>query len=223
MTVGEIVTRVKAAIDELRQNGTALLSESEDEQNLSQIIIDKIGYALQFVIENAPLEKLDSSLFETPTSAELATFSIAADLKGTVTLPTDVLRIIEARLSSWSHFPVPEAATSQIYQMQQDKYARGSWDRPVNILTFEGGEKKLEMYCAKTAEDKLILTFIRQPKHDIPADNPNYEVSVPSQLEAALVYQVAGLTMIAFREELATSLFAIAKRYLDPGGVKSEE
>lgn len=222
MKVGEIVTRVKAAIDELRQNGTALLSESEDEQNLSQIIVDKIGYALQYVIENAPLEKLDSSLFESPTSEELATFSIADDLKGTVTLPTDVLRIIEARLSSWSHFPVPEAATSQIYQMQQDKYARGSWDRPVNILTFEGGEKKLEMYCAKTAEDKLILTFIRQPKLDIPADD-DHEVPVPSQLDAALVYQVAGLTMIAFREELATSLFAIAKRYLDPDGVKSEE
>jgi len=39
---------------------------------------------------------------------------------------------------------------------------------------------------------------------------------VPTQLEASLIYQIAALTMVAFREEVAASLFAIAQRYLDP-------
>ena len=227
MKVTEIVTRVRAAIDELTQDGTDFENKTEDELNLTRIIIDKIGYALQHIIEHAPLEKLDSDMFEELTAEELAdSFSIdtadAESMVAKVKLPKDLLRIVEARLSSWSQFPVPEPDTSQVYLMQQDKYARGSWDRPVTILTWHGSDKYLEMYCAKTANDTLNFTFIRKPKvEDIPASGKDehgeeIEISVPSQLQASLIYQVAGLTMVAFREDIAASLFAIAQRYLDP-------
>lgn len=227
MLVSEIVTRVRAVIDELMQNDSNFLRESEDEKNLTSVIIDKIGYALQYVIENAPLEKLDSDMIETLASTPVTgSFSIdASTLVGTLVLPTDMLRIVEARLSSWSHFPIPESDTSQAYLMQQDEYARGSWDRPVNILTYNAsGGKVLEMYCAETASDTLVFGFVRKPDtSNIDSSHMSTDVTVPSQLEASLIYQIAGLTMTAFKDELAGPLFAIAARYLDPEGVKSEE
>lgn len=222
MTVQEIVTRVKSAIDELTQNDAeTLITSSVDEQNLERIIIDKIGYALQHVIEYAPLEKLDSSMFEVLDPTELAEqFSIDSALVGQLKLPSDLLRIIVARLSSWSQSPYPESDSSQVYLMQQDPYARGSWDRPVNIITNHGSDRYLEMYSAKTASDTLNFSFIRKPQigEIDPSDDDDMatDINVPAMLQAAFIYQVAGLTMVAFKEDSASALFAVSQRYLDP-------
>lgn len=223
MLVKEIVTRVRAAIDELMENDSSFLRESHDELNLTRVIIDKIGYALQYVIENAPLDKLDDDFFETLTQTELAGFSVdTTSLVASLKLPSDLLRIVEARLSSWSHFPLPLPDTSQVYLMQQDQYARGSWDRPVNILTYRGADRYLEMYCAKESTDTLNFTFIREPDvssiSDYDPTNPSDQtaVDVPTKLEASLIYQIAGMAMVAFNENMAASLFAISQRYLNP-------
>ena len=228
MKVQEIVTRVRSAIDELTANDSQFISNTEDEQNMTRIIVDKIGYALQYVIEHAPLEKLDSSLFEVLTPEELAaSFSIDSGLVGQLKLPTDLLRIIVARLSSWSQSPYPENDSSQVYLMQQDPYARGSWDRPVSILTNHGIDRFLEMYSAKTASDTLNFSFIRKPQMpeiDVTdEDSMNTDIDVPTMLQTALVYQVAALTMVAFREDVASSLYAIAHRHLDPNATITEE
>lgn len=213
MTVQEIVTKVRSAIDELMENCSEFLLQSTDEANLTRIIVDKISYALQYIFENAPLDKLDSSIYSTLSSAEASRFSIDSELVGRLRLPTDTLRIIEARLSSWSHFPIPEPSTSQVYLMQQDTYARGSWDRPVNILTYDGTDKVLEMYCAKQSSDTLKFVLIRKPS-TYSADSMQTDVTVPAALQAALIYQVAGLSMVAFREDVSASLFSIADKYM---------
>ena len=224
IAVSGIVSRVRSAIDELMQNDSRFLTDSEDEKNLTDVIVGKIGYALQYVIENAPLEKLDSSAFETLAAGVIATdFTIdTTTLVGRLKLPTDLLHIIDARLSSWSQFPVPLPDTSQEALMQQDQYARGSWDRPVNILTYDGSDRYLEMYCARYATtgdghtaDTLKFTFIRKPAlQHYEASSPSTTVSVPDLLEAALIYQIAGMAMTAFREDVAESLFAISEKYL---------
>ena len=217
MTVEEIVTRVRAAIDEITQDGTDLEELTSDEEDMTSIIIDKIPYALQQIIEQAPVLKLDSSMIETLTQEELTSqFTITEDLVGVLTLPSTLLRIIEARLNTWSYFPIPEPSTSQVYMMQQDKYARGSYDRPVNILTHQGSNRVLEMYCAKAESDTLVFQFIRKPDIDeLTTDDMATEISVPVLLEAALIYQVAALTMVAYREDIASNLFAISQRYMD--------
>ena len=224
MTVQDIVTRVRAAIDELMGNDATFIASSEDEQNLTRIIVDKIGYALQDVIENAPTEKLDS-LFDTLSQTEEAGFSIdATSLVAQLKLPADLLRIIVAKLSSWSQSPIPENDNSQVYLMQQDQYARGSWDRPVSILTNHGKDRYLEMYSAKTASDTLNFSFVRKPQMptiDVTsAESMNTTITVPSMLEEALIYQVAGLTMVAFKDESASMFFAIANKNL---GIETPE
>ena len=189
MTVKEIVDRARAAIDEMTQDGTDFSELARDEQDMTRIIVDKIPYALQYVIENAPLEKLDSDMQETLTAEEIAArFSISQDLVGRLKLPSDLLRIVEARLSSWSLFPKPEPSTSQVYLMQQDAYARGSYDRPVNIMTHAGNKRLLEMYCAKEATDTLVFLFVRKPSFNDLFDDEgkvkeDENVGVPTLLE----------------------------------------
>lgn len=213
MRVSEIVTRVRAVIDELMANDSGFLRETADETNLTDVIADKIGYALQHVIGNAPIEMVGSDLYEELTDEELAEdFAIDPDsLVGRLRLPSDLLRVVSARLTSWSQCPVPESDASEVYLMQQDSYARGSWDRPVSILTAGW----LEMYCARAATDGLVFSFIRKPGSvSASAEDPDPDVAVPLKLEGAFIYQVAGLAMTAFREDIAGDLFAIAARQM---------
>ena len=220
MKVSEIVSRVRAAIDELMVNDSGFLAQSSDEKNLDDIIKSKISDALYFVVEQAPLEKLTDSMLDTMSAEEIASkFSIdASTMVATLELPTDALRIVEARLSSWTQFPKPESDTSQVYLMQSDPYAKGSWDRPVNIQTYESAKKVLKMYSAKTSADTLVFVYIKKPSVTDTSDNT--DISIPSKLESALIYEVAGLTMVAFRDQVARDLLTIADRYI---GIDNKE
>lgn len=213
MQVQEIVRQVRSAIDELTVNDSEFLNASSDEQNLKDIIIDKIPYALTFILENAPEDKLDNDCLDVLTQAEISGVAIAERQPVKVNLPSNVIRVVSARLSSWSQSPVPVTENSQEYLMQQDEYARGSWDRPVNAIAYHGANRYLEMYSAKTNNDNIEISVIRKPaigNTSVATTN----ISVPSRLESAFIYQTAGLTMVAFREKIAESLFAIARQYL---------
>ena len=215
MKVKEIVTRVRAAIDELTQNSGELSFLTSDEENLEAIIIDKIPYALTYVMENAPEEKLDNSQI---THIEPVTGSIPASGSCvTVLLPGNVLRVLSARLSSWSLSPIPVSEHSQEYLMQQDAYARGSWDRPVCAIVYRGASRYIELYSARSTTDTVsisCLLFPTIPSTAIMVADQDTDISVSSRLAAAFIYYIAGLTLTAFREDIAPSLIKIAEGHL---------
>lgn len=213
MQVQEIVRQVRLAIDELTVNDSEFLNASSDEQNLKDIIIDKIPYALTFILENAPEDKLDNDCLDVLTQEETSGVTIAEGQPVKVSLPSSVIRVVSARLSSWSQSPVPVTESSQEYLMQQDEYARGSWDRPVNAIAYHGADRYLELYSAKASTDSIEASVIRKPTIGDTSVGTT-DISVPSRLESAFIYQIAGLTMVAFREQIAASLFTIARQYL---------
>lgn len=203
---------MRSAIDELT-NDSEFVYSSSDEENLETIIIDKIPYALIYVIENAPEEKLDSSMV---IKLELPAGEPAGTVAGgmvSVLLPDGVLRLMSARLTSWSLSPLPVSEHSQEYLMQQDQYAKGSWDRPVSAVRYKGTSRYLELYSARDAYDLPEVSYIAKPTVGDTSD-PETDVDVPTRLEAAFIYQIAALTMVAFREEVAKQLFGIAQNYL---------
>ena len=97
--------------------------------------------------------------------------------------------------------------------MQQDPYARGSWDRPVSAIRYKGWIRYLELYSARDASDTPEVSYIAKPTIG-DTSNPTTQVGVPSRLEAAFIYQIAALSMVAFREQVAQQLFVIAQNYL---------
>lgn len=216
MTTQETIARVRSAIDELPENESGFVQLTDDEQNMDRIIADKIGYGVVYVLEHAPLDKMDAENFLTISSEELdECFNIDNENVGILRLPDKVLRVVDAYLSSWPYSPAVETNGSQVALMQGDKYARGSYDRPVIILKYVGNERALYMYSAQSPSDELLFTYIAKPDVSGYTDiGQNSTVDIPTKLEAALVYQIAGLVMTAYREDIAASLFAIARKYM---------
>ena len=70
---------------------------------------------------------------------------------------------------------------------------------------------------AKDASDKPEISYIPKPTIASVAtmeEQMETDVAVPTRLDAAFIYQIAALVMVAFREEVAKSLFSIAQQYL---------
>lgn len=215
LSVNTIVERVRAVIDELMANDSSFLNQSTDEINLTDVIKDKIGYALQWLVEHAPVEKLDQENITGAGAYVPDTFSIDNTLMGQCQLPDDVLRVVSARLSSWRYAPLPVTEHSLEYLMQGDAYAKGSWDRPVVALVHRtganGGERWLEFYSAKETTDTLHLLVFKKPS--VNTSSGSNTVDVPSVLEGAFIYELAGLTLTTMKDERANAMFTIAEKF----------
>ena len=227
MSVQEIIDHVRRAIDEVTANDSAFINQSIDEANLDVVIVDKIPYALRWLLENAPEDKLEGDMVSTWTTQEISEYFSITDGVATVILPKDILRVVSARLSSWKQSPVPILEQSEEYLMQGDPYARGTWDRPVTVLVHgwvtdrlvRKAVRKLELYSAKEATDELIIAFVKVPDlSDVDAgDSSSWddaEVNVPVKLEGAFIYEIAGLVLVAYREQAAKACFELAERYI---------
>jgi len=221
MQVSAIVTKVRAAIDELMANGTQFLGASDDAQNLVDVIKDKIPYALEWVLVNAPVELLDVAGVTGADTFVSGTFSVDSDtLVATAKLSDDVLRVVSARLSSWKYSPVPVTEHSVEYLMQSDETARGCWDRPVTAIVHRivtSGDtavsgRWLELYCAKTTSDTLSVLAYKKP--DLSSMTDSTDIAISSALEGAFIYHIAGLTLLAFRDAAAKDMLEVARSYL---------
>ena len=95
MLVRDIIYRVRAAIDEIQSLDSPKLVDNLNFDNLDMIIADKIPFALEFVIQNAPLSLLDGDL-----SSQISDGLVTTKYDGTIEieLPSDTLRVISARL-----------------------------------------------------------------------------------------------------------------------------
>ena len=199
MLVRDIIYRVRAAIDEIQSLDSPKLVDNLNFDNLDMIIADKIPFALEFVIQNAPLSLLDGDL-----SSQISDGLVTTKYDGTIEieLPSDTLRVISARLSSWFVSPPVSDEHSDVARMQGFKISRGSWDNPACVLYAENGKQILRMFSLKEASDKYFITLIRKPSLSISesADGTG-DVKVPSRVEASFIYYLAGLTMLAMGEQ----------------------
>lgn len=215
MNVSEIIHRVKAAIGELSTLDNPRLAESVNLENIDLIIADKIPYAFEWVIQNAPVSLLDGEL---SSSLEADVLNIRDDNVLEVTLPSDVLRIVSARLSSWMYSPEVSDEHSDVAAMQAFPTTRGTYDCPSCVLYSEGGKQVLRMFSAKGKEDTAYITVIRKPT-EMSVDPPDgtREVDVPARLEASFIYYISALTMQAMGEN-AQSFFEVATINLKTNG-----
>lgn len=215
MKVSEIVYRVKAAIDELPNSGESSVVGDEAYDNLTSIIKDKIPYALEWVLTNAPQTKIDSSMvtsFEGTGSGGQLEMTFGVDHMVTVKLPDNLLRILSARLSSWYYSPVPVSEFSETALLQQNRVAKGCPDMPVTVLCTEDRNKVLKMYTAESTKDKLYVEMICKP--ETTAADDTADIAVPTKALKSFIYYIAYLTLLAFRDASAGNFLAEASREL---------
>lgn len=214
MNVSEIVYKVKAAIGEVVDLEYPKALESVNADNLLHIIVDKIPYAFEWVIQNAPVSLLEGDLTST-LDARTAT------LNGNtveIVMPDDVLRIISARLSSWVYTPPVSDEHSEVAMQQRYPTTRGTYDAPACVLFSEDGKQILRMFSAETKNDKAYISVIRKPSTmSVDMSDGIKEVNVPSRVEVSFIYYIAALTMQALGEN-SQSFFEIATLNLKNNG-----
>ena len=109
---------------------------------------------------DVPISLLEGSL-TTQLDSRLAVRKDDGSIE--VVLPDDVLRIVSARLSSWSYSPPVSDEHSEVAAMQMYPCSKGTYDSPACVLYSEDGEQILRMYSAWGKDDKVYVSVIRKP------------------------------------------------------------
>lgn len=203
-TIDEIVGAVRVKLDEISLNESEMMDAEEDNTNLDKVIKSCISEAYRMVSLLADVSMIEGK------DGSGSPLSIDSNLVGRVELPSDFIRLVGIRLSSWNSAKssaVPE--DSPEYRMQSNKWVCGSPSRPVVALTNNGSSSMLELYKASSSEDTLkSFTYVASISKD--AEN----VGISDQLSDAFIYFVAGLTMVTFREDVADKFFAVGRNLL---------
>lgn len=210
MNVSEIIYKVKAAIDELSTLDYPKLAESVNLENIDLIIVDKIPYALEWIIQNAPATLLTGDLTESFNNSGLVT-KVSGDYVFEIELPSTTLRVVSARLSSWMFTPEMSDEHSDVAAMQMYPTSRGTWDNPACVIYNENGKQILRMFSGKTRDDVYYITLALKPDVSF-TDTWDGEaiVPIPERLTASFIYYIAGLTTLAMKEDVSKSLLELA-------------
>lgn len=210
MNVSEIIYKVKAAIDELSTLDYPKLAESVNLENIDLIIVDKIPYALEWIIQNAPATLLTGDLTESFNNSGLVT-KVSDDYVFDIELPSTTLRVVSARLSSWMFTPEMSDEHSDVAAMQMYPTSRGTWDNPACVIYNENGKQILRMFSGKTRDDVYYITLALKPDVSF-TDTWDGEtiVPIPERLTASFIYYIAGLTTLAMKEDVSKSLLELA-------------
>jgi len=200
-TIDEIISLARAKLDEIGLNDSEMAETDTDNANVNTIIKSCIADAYRTVAMLA-----DVALIEAKDGSG-ATLSIDSNLVGKISLPSDFLRLVSVRLSSWvssRDTAVPE--DSDLYRMQSNKWVCGSPDMPVAALVNGPDGRALELYKAASTGDTLrSFTYVAS------IDKNASEVNISDQLADAFIYFVAGLTAVSLQEPVADNLLKIAR------------
>ena len=210
MNVSEIIYKVKAAIDELSTLDYPKLAESVNLENIDLIIVDKIPYALEWIIQNAPATLLTGDLTESFNNSGLVT-KVSGDYVFEIELPSTTLRVVSARLSTWMFTPETSDEHSDVAAMQMYPTSRGTWDNPACVIYNENGKQILRMFSGKTRDDVYYITLALKPDVSF-TDTWDGEaiVPIPERLTASFIYYIAGLTTLAMKADVSKSLLELA-------------
>lgn len=203
-TIDNIVSLVRVKLDEIGLNESEMSGNDEDNKNLDTVIKSCISEAYKMVYLMADVTMIEG---KDNSGASLA---IDSNLVGRVSVPSDFIRLVGIRLSSWSSSKstaVPE--DSPEYRMQSNRWICGSPSQPVVALVNGNNGRVLELYKANSTGDTL-KSFVYVPSVSDSATS----IEMSEQLSGAFIYFVAGLTMVTFREDVADNFFKIGRNLL---------
>lgn len=205
LTIDGIVARVKVKIDEIAPNDAEFLQE-QDNVEMYTIIRESILEGLRFVCSNADPSMIDPDSVMTGENCPEGML-VDSNLVGHLTLPDNFLRLVYARFSSWVTYVTEPVYWNQEneYAMLHNPYTTGTWERP-KVAIVKTPKPGLELYSAKSLEDGWSVGIVSD-RSIFTGDDGEECVGVPEKLTDALVYYVAGLTLLTYKDSHADSMF----------------
>lgn len=233
MKVSDIVNKVRLCIDEFVETITTTTTNADGtttttttttgtndfaDTSMDAVIKNSIHSALVWATRNAPVDLLafgDSPFVKkldlTEGSIEGITTGDAVDC-WRINLPSDFVRLVRLYRAGWHKaISILAEEDSDENLMQGDSYAYATKDRPVAVLR---KTKPMQIVAYDSAEapssDDVDVTYITTPSFR----SADTDVSVSTALEPALIYYTAYLTLIAYGDDRAKSMYEAAMTLL---------
>ena len=217
--VSAIIKDVRTAIDEIALND-ADFAEGEDNQELDSIICSKIKEAVDFVHGNAAYSIIDISDNSTDGSVkcEEAKSTERADLVYVIQRPTDFHRFLFGMMDCWGELVLETIDVgTEDYVLAHDPVVGATPYRPAVAY----GGLQFKFIRASKDSNTASLYYLPICGYDHTADNSTTkEITINNSLYTALIYQLAGLTLLTLGEQRADDMFNLAMTHMGINGRK---
>ena len=183
--VSQLVNDVRVILDK-NNVSPSLLQGGADALSVDEIITSRIEPAAVYIATRAPLLMFNNAL-------PLTTNPTIVNGVGTITLPSDFLRLQDISMNSWEGAETVIDESSPLYAQQKSRYAgvRGNKQAPVVALVRHGGTWQLELYTCTTGDTIRYGSYIAWPV----ISNNNIDLS--TKLKDAVEYYAAYLTCLS--------------------------
>lgn len=200
-SVDTIVDDVKVCFDEIGLNDASFIAGADD-ADMATIIESKIGDALRFVNLHADVGYLEPTV----VTANGTTLAVADGVVDYL-LPKDFLRMVYAKLDDWL-FAVTEPIyyTDKEYATLKNPITTGYPDNPKVAIT---ADKHLELYTTRSSEVSLTFGYIGETVQIREGENKG-KWPIPNKLYRAVIYYIAGLTLLTYKDAHADALLNMA-------------
>lgn len=210
---------------EQNQTETALIASDANTLELDDVIAQKIIHAARMVLEICPTRLVDNTIY-----ASVSTQGTRLEngfFKHTIAEPEDFLRLAWLRMSEW-RVPVRSLVTddSEEYSRANSQYrgVGGNPERPIaaEVLNADGGNS-IECYSTEYPTGDVEWAYIEKPEWTAGSDGAD-ALDFSSRLYYSLLYQVAGLVAITYKDENhAQTMFALSQSHYDTETTKQDK
>lgn len=202
----EIISKVKAIMNEIGEEETNSSLLDEDTIKIDQYIESCIGDALAMIV-------LKSAI---PVNPKKGTSNPVNNNDGTgyIVLPDDFLKLIAFKMEGWKR-TVSEAfpLDSEKAKQQSNEYTRGGNNKPVCVLSYSPEGKKVLEYYSVTGSNHTVSVFVYEASYE-PSSGINMKSS--DAVFYALCYMTAGLVYSIFENQAtAEEMQKIAINYIN--------
>lgn len=203
--VSELVKEVKVLLDRNQESAGLLTPTDSDTLSQGELIQSKIVDAARIILKDAPASMLDGKTFDGLNTAWAETNGAYV---GTVYLPSDMIRILDVKVSDWNRSAEIITEEDDAYKIQCSRFGvRGNPERPIAALIHNSGNRYLELFTSKSNTATVSLTYVGMPF--ISEGN----IDLPETLKDSIVYMAGYLTCISLGDtDTASGLLGVARK-----------
>ena len=203
--VSELVKEVKVLLDRNQESAGLLTPTDSDTLSQGELIQSKIVDAARIILKDAPASMLNGKTFDGLNTAWAETNGAYV---GTVYLPSDMIRLLDVKVSDWNRSAEIITEEDDAYKIQCSRFGvRGNPERPIAALIHNSGNRYLELFTSKSNTATVSLTYVGMPS--ISEGN----IDLPETLKDSIVYMAGYLTCISLGDtDTASGLLGVARK-----------
>lgn len=203
--VSELVKEVKVLLDRNQESAGLLTPTDSDTLSQGELIQSKIVDAARIILKDAPASMLDGKTFDGLNTVWAETNGAYV---GTVYLPSDMIRLLDVKVSDWNRSAEIITEEDDAYKIQCSRFGvRGNPERPIAALIHNSGNRYLELFTSKSNTATVSLTYVGMP---FISDG---NIDLPETLKDSIVYMAGYLTCISLGDtDTASGLLGVARK-----------